>query len=367
MFNLKTLDKFKPIDDKTYQVIDNDGKVIIKDWIPDLKDEEIVQAYKDLLFERTADFMAVSYQRQGRMFTYPPNLGQEAIHIASGKVIQPEDWLVPAFRELGAWLAKGVSLWEIFLYFKGHEDGSKFLNAKRMLPISVPIASQLLHAVGIGYAMKYQGEKAVAFAYVGDGGTSEGDFHEALNFAAVWDVPVVFVVQNNRFAISVPLKMQTRSLNLAVKGVAYDVKSIAVDGNDFFAMHDVLSFAREFVLKENKPFLIEAKTYRQGAHTTSDDPTRYRTKDEEDEWALKDPLKRLQSYLISKKLWDPSEDEKLIAQYKKKIDSEFEKAEAYPEYKLDDVFDYMYENLPDELKRQKNNYQNYLNHVGGVK
>lgn len=367
MFDLQTLDKYKPIDDKMYQVMDKDGKVIIKNWKTGLSEDDLVQAYKDLLFERTADQMAISYQRQGRMFTYPPNLGQEAIHIASGKVIKAEDWLVPAFRELGAWLAKGVSLWEIFLYFKGHEDGSKFLNAARMLPVSVPIASQLLHAVGLAYAMKYKGEEAAVFGYVGDGGTSEGDFHEALNFAAVWDVPVVFVVQNNQFAISVPLKMQTRSKNLALKGLAYDVDSVLVDGNDFLAMHDVLAFAREHVLKKKRPFLIEARTYRRGAHTTSDDPTKYRSKEEEEHWAELDPAARLQSYLVSKKLWDPKDEEALIAGYKKFIDSEFDKAEAYPDYKLEDVFGFMYQEMPAELKRQMNNYQNFMNLEGAQK
>ena len=367
MFDLQTLEKYKPIDDKLYQVMDNDGKVIIKNWKSSLSDEEIVQAYKDLLFERTADTMAVSYQRQGRMYTYPPNLGQEAIHIASGKVIKEEDWLVPAFRELGAWLAKGVSLWELFLYFKGHEDGSKFVNAPRVLPMSVPIASQLLHAVGIGYAMKYQKEEAAVFAYVGDGGTSEGDFHEALNFAAVWDVPVIFVVQNNQFAISVPLKMQTRSINLAIKGLAYDVTSIKVDGNDFFAMHDVMSFARDYALKEKRPVLIEARTYRMGAHTTSDDPTKYRSPEEEKEWALKDPAKRLQAYLVAKKLWKVKDEAALLAGYKKFIDSEFDKAEAYPAYKLEDAFSFMYEEMPSELKRQMNNLQNFTNQEGGSK
>jgi len=366
MFDQNTLSSYKPIDNNIYRVMDNDGQILIKGWKPSLADEQIVKAYQDLLFERTADLMAVSYQRQGRMYTYPPNLGQEAIHIASGMVIRQEDWLVPAFRELGAWLAKGVKLSEIFLYFKGNEAGSRFGEANRMLPISVPIASQLVHAAGIGYAMNYTGEQAAVFAYVGDGGTSEGDFHEALNFAAVWDAPVVFVVQNNQFAISVPLKMQTRSLNLAVKGVAYDVASVLVDGNDIFAMHEVLSFARDYATQHKKPFLIEARTFRSGAHTTSDDPTRYRTKEEEETWAASDPLKRLKAYVERNKLWDTARDEELVAAYKLKIDAEFELAEDYPAYPLDDVFGYMYADLPDELIRQKNNYQNYLQ-SGGAK
>jgi len=367
MFDSKTLDTHKPIDNKIFRLIDNDGKPVSQGWKPSLPDEEIVTAYKDLLFERTVDLMAVSYQRQGRMYTYPPNIGQEAIHVAAGKVIRKEDWLVPAFRELGAWLAKGVKLSEIFLYFKGNEEGSRFLNANRVLPVSVPIASQLVHAAGIGYAMNYHSEKAAVFGFVGDGGTSEGDFHEALNFAAVWNAPVVFVVQNNQFAISVPLRMQTRSINLAVKGVAYGVPSVLVDGNDFFAMHEVLSFAREHVLSGGSPFLIEALTYRAGAHTTSDDPTRYRTREEEEQWALSDPLKRLGAWLKRQGLWDPANDDALVKDYKKLIDAEFSLAENHPDYPLDEVFGYMYQEIPNELNRQKNAYQNYLNSNGGAK
>lgn len=367
MFDQKTLESYKPIDNKIFRIIDNDGKPLGKNWKPALSDAEIVQAYKDLLFERTVDLMAVSYQRQGRMYTYPPNIGQEAIHIATGKVIQKEDWLVPAFRELGVWLAKGVKLSEIFLYFKGNEDGSRFVEANRVLPVSVPIASQLVHAAGIGYAMNYQGEKAAVFAFVGDGGTSEGDFHEALNFAAVWNAPVVFVVQNNQFAISVPLKMQTRSINLAVKGVAYGIPSVLVDGNDFFAMHEVLAYARERVLSGQGPLLVEALTYRTGAHTTSDDPTRYRSREEEEKWAQSDPLKRLGAWLKDNELWDSANDDALIKEYKKMIDTEFSIAENQREYPVDDVFGYLYQDLPDELKRQKNAYQNYLVSLGGDK
>lgn len=365
MLDQSTLDKYDPLKNIAYQLIDDDGKPLQKGWQPELSAEQILKAYQDMLFERTADHMAVSYQRQGRMYTYPPNIGQEAIHIAAGIVSQEQDWLVPAFRELGAWLAKGVSPQEIFLYFKGNEDGSRFEHAARMLPIAVPIASQLVHAAGIGYAMNYQGEKDTAvFAYVGDGGTSEGDFHEALNFAAVWDAPVVFVVQNNQFAISVPLKMQTRSINLAVKGIAYNIPSLMVDGNDFFAMHAALSHARQHAVSGKGPFLIEARTFRTGAHTTSDDPTRYRTKDEEELWALKDPFKRLKAYIEYAKLGNFDGEEQLIADFKKQIDKEFEAAENHPEYPLDDVFGYMFESMPDELKRQKNAYANYL---GGVK
>ena len=201
---------FNPLEDKTFRIIDNDGKVIDKARMPELDQETILNAYKSMLFARTADQMAVSYQRQGRMYTYPPILGQEALQVAAGMIMREQDWLVPAFREMAVMLAKGVSLKEIFLYYLGNEEGSNFAKADRVLPICVPIGSQYLHATGIAYSVKYQQKDEVVFPFIGDGGTSEGDFSEALNFAAVWQVPVVFTIQNNQYAISVPVKSQDR-------------------------------------------------------------------------------------------------------------------------------------------------------------
>ncbi len=351
---------YPAIEDKMLQVIDNEGQVINKAYFPEMNDEKMVKAYKDMLFERTADLMVVSFQRQGRIYTYPPNYGQEAIHIAAGDVITDEDWLVPAFRELGAYLAKGATLKEIFLYYMGYEEGNVFKNAKKMLPISVPIASQFLHAAGIGYAVKYKKENDVVFAFVGDGGTSEGDFHEALNFAAVWNVPVVFVVQNNQYAISTAKNNQTISINYAMKSVAYGVEGIKVDGNDYFAMYTAFKNAKEYCLAGKGPILIEALTYRKGAHTTSDDPTKYRTKEEESEWDDKDPLKRLRGYLLSKNLITEDLEDKLKAQYKKEVERIFEEAENHPTYELNDVFDHMYAEMPEILKEQKARHQKFL-------
>jgi pyruvate dehydrogenase E1 component alpha subunit len=199
----------------------------------------------------------------------------------------------------------------------------------------------------------------VVFAFVGDGGTSTGDFNEALNFAAVWKTPVIFIVQNNQYAISVPLKKQSAAINLAVKSVAFGMPGIKVDGNDIFAMYAALKEAHDFARNANGPMLIEALTYRIGAHTTSDDPTKYRSKEEEQEWAKTDPLKRLKQYLLDHELWKEDE-EQLIAQYKKEVERQFEEAENYEPYQLDDVFKYMYVDMPDELKRQKVEYENFL-------
>ena len=355
------LNTYNPDDGKIFNIIDDDGQLVNPKWIGDLQDKTIIKAYKFMQYVRTVDEMCISYQRQGRLYTFPPNLGQEAIATAAGFVMQKEDWLVPAYREAAAWLLKGGSLKDIFLLWGGNEEGLMFSGTENFLPVSIPIASQLLHAVGIGFALNYKKKDGVIFAFVGDGGTSEGDFHEALNFAGLWKVPIIFIIQNNQYAISVPVNKQTAAKNLAIKSVAYGLPSIRVDGNDFLAMHTVLKEASNYANSGKGPILIEAVTYRKGAHTTSDDPSIYRTTKEETAWTIKDPIKRLRSYLINKKLWKSSEDLKLIEGYKKEIDAQFLDYEKHPKYKLDDVFDYMYKEMPDILKSQKVEYEKFLN------
>ena len=370
--NLKTLEKitykqptmifndFDPREDKILRIIDNDGEVLNKELMPDLDDEIVIKAYKSMLFARVADQMAVSFQRQGRMYTYPPIMGQEAIQIAGGLIIRENDWLVPAFREMAIMLAKGVTLKEIFLYYMGNEQGSNFSKANHVLPICVPIASQLIHATGIGYSIKYQKKDEVVFPFVGDGGTSEGDFSEALNFSEVWKVPVIFTIQNNQYAISFPVKGQTKSVNLAVKSLAYGMPGIKVDGNDFFAMYVAYKESFDYSRAGNGPVLIEALTYRKGAHTTSDDPSKYRSKDEEMEWDKTDPLIRLKKYLDKKGIWKENQ-EQLIEEYKLEVDKQFTEAENFTAYPLEDIFQFMYSEMPDILKKQKTDFEQFLN------
>ena len=354
----KTFDAQK---NQMLQVMDNDGKIVNPEWKPDISDQEVLDAYKFMQFARTADIMAVSFQRQGRMYTYPPNLGQEAISTAAGRIMRDQDWLVPAFREMGAWLAKGAKLSSLYLYWGGNEEGSKFSGAPNFLPSAVPIASQLPHAVGIGFAIKHKKQDSVVFAFVGDGGTSQGDFHEALNFAAVWHVPVIFIIQNNQFAISVPVSKQTASINLAIKATAYGMPGIKVDGNDFFAMYRAIKEAHQYARDGNGPVLIEGLTFRRGAHTTSDDPSLYRTEAEEKKWEENDPVKRLRGYLVQNNLWTEADDESLLEQYRKEVDKEFSIYENFEPYKLDDVFQYLYTEMPEELKKQKVAYEKFLN------
>lgn len=354
---------FKQYDSLTnqmFQVMDNEGEIINPTFFPSIDDETLFQAFRLMLKARTADLQILSYQRQGRIFTYPPSYGQEAIATAMGMIIRDQDWLVPAFREMAAYLAKGATLKEIFLYYMGHEKASRFLNAPHMTPFSVPIASQLLHAVGIAYEIAYRQKDQIVFGVVGDGGTSEGDFHEALNFAGVWKVPVVFIIQNNQYGISTPVGIQTASKSLAIKSVAYGINGIQVDGNDVLAMMYALQASMESIRHDNVPVLIEAVTYRRGAHTTSDDPTKYRTKEEEDIWAERDPVRRFSLFLQKKKLLKEGEMEEMVKEFKREVHFEFEAAEKEKPYELDEVFDTMYKDTPLDLEEQKQEHIEFL-------
>lgn len=351
--------EYDPLNDKMLQILNEDGKIINEKWKPDIPEARIVEGFRNMLFAREMDSMMLSYQRQGRMFTFPPNKGQEAVSIGAGLAMRKNDWLVPAFRELGAWIMKGADLKDIFLYWRGDEDGSQWRGAENILPSSVPISSQLPHAVGIGYAIKYRKEDKAVFTFFGDGGTSEGDFHEAMNFAAVWKAPVIFINQNNQYAISVPVRKQTASLNLAIKAYAYGMRSIKVDGNDLLAVYAAVSKAAEFARNGEGPSLIECYTYRRGSHTTSDDPTLYRDKAEEEAWEKKDPIDRLRKYLAGKKLWSEDEEKKFIEQARKKIDSAFIEAENYRPYPIENVFKYMYSEVPEDLKKQQLRYERF--------
>lgn len=354
------MDEYNPLQDKTIQVMNQEGEIVNETIRPDLSDEELLEAYRFMLFARTADLMSVSYQRQGRLFTLPPNLGQEAIAAAAGKQMNRQDWLVPAFREMGAWLLKGAKLSDIFLYWGGFEEGSRFSDAPRFLPSSVPIASQLQHAAGIAYAMKLKKDPGIVFAFVGDGGTSQGDFHEALNVAAVWKVPMITIIQNNQFAISVPVAQQTASVNLAVKALAYGMPGIKVDGNDYLAVYQVVSEAKKVAAHGGGPVLIEALTYRLGAHTTSDDPTLYRSAEEEKTWQLRDPLRRIRLYLERKGMWAKEQEAIWMEEFRLTVEKEFAVYEQHAAYELEDVFRYQYREMPENLKRQLGEQKRFL-------
>lgn len=343
-----------------YRILDKDGKLVLKEDLPDLTEEELLYLYKTMLFSRTIDERALSYQRQGRMLTYAPNLGQEATQIGSAYAMEKDDWLVPAFRELGAWLVRGYPLKNIYLYWYGNEWGSHMPEDVKVLPVSVPIGSQYQHAAGIGMANNIKGEDNVVVTYIGDGGTSHGDFHEALNFAATFKAPVIFIIQNNQYAISVPRHKQTASETLAQKALAYGMPGVLVDGNDIFAVYSATKEAIDRARNGEGPTLIEAYTYRLGAHTTSDDPTLYREDSEVEEWKEKDPVKRFRQYLLDQGILSQEWEEKTKKELDELVATTFEEIEDKSDTEIEDIFKYHYETMPPQLEEQLEEYKNFL-------
>jgi 2-oxoisovalerate dehydrogenase E1 component alpha subunit len=262
---------------------------------PDM--DVLVEAYRAMVLGRRFDAQATALTKQGRLAVYPSSHGQEACQIGGVLALRETDWLFPTYRDSVALIARGIDPVEALTLLRGEWHCGYDPKATKTAPQCTPLATQTLHAVGVAYAAKRRGEDTVAMVYIGDGGTSEGDFHEALNFAAVYNVPVVFLIQNNGFAISVPLAKQTAAPALAYKGVGYGVRSEQVDGNDPVAVISVLQHAVESARNGEGPFLVEAHTYRIEAHTNADDASRYRDDTEVARWARRDPINRLETYL----------------------------------------------------------------------
>lgn len=345
-------DKYNPLNEEMLQILNEEGHVINNEDMPELDTEKILEIYRTMVLSRVIDTKTLQFQRQGRMLTYAPNLGQEAAQLGTIAATEKTDWMASAFRELGAWLWRGAPLYNLFLYWYGNENGMNMPEDVRILPVSVPIASQLQHAVGLAYASEYRGEKDIAIGYVGDGGTSQGDFHEALNFATSKKLPVVFIIQNNQFAISVSRKSQTHSRTLAQKALAYDMPGILVDGNDLLAVYAATKEAVERARQGEGPSLIEAYTYRMGAHTTSDDPTVYRSDEEVEEWRKKDPIDRMRKYLIAQGIWSDEKDDTLKVEYEQYVRDVFKDVENSGLVPLEEVFEHQYGEMSENLKEQ---------------
>lgn len=351
---------YSPLKNKILEVLDYKGKIVNKTLVPKLDKEFLLHMYQTMMLGRVADLKAVQYQRQGRLLTYAPIKGQEAAQVGVIAALSKKDWMVPAFRELAGMLYKGVPLKQLFMYWYGNEEGNHFDKELKVLPISVPIASQLNHAAGLAYASKIKNKGEVVVAYVGDGGTSHGEFHEAVNFCAVFDLPVIIVIQNNQWAISTPRSAQTKSKTLAHKAIGYGIEGIQVDGNDPLAMYIATKEAKERALRGDGPTLIEALTYRLGPHTTSDDPSIYRSKEEVSYWEERDPITRFRIYLIDEGHWSLEEDKALEKEYKEYVNKIFKEVEETGLIDLDEVFNHNYETLTDDLQKQLDDYKEYL-------
>ena len=342
---------YDPLKGKMFQILRPDGTVQ-----PGLKspidDKETLTLYQKMVFVRLADQRGLLLQRQGRFGTYAPIWGQEACQIGSAYVLQKGDWVFPAFREIAATLMMGVPLKDFMLYWMGNEMGSRAPKGINMMPVSVPVGSHIPHAVGAAWAAKLRGDKIVTVAYFGDGATSKGDFHEAMNFAGVFKTPTLFFCQNNQFAISVPRSRQTASATIAQKAIAYGFGGIQVDGNDLFA---VITATREAVDKARSgggPTLIEGVTFRFGPHTTADDPTKYRTDQEIERWKPLDPMIRLRFYLKAKGLWTEEIETQMTEDAQKGIDQAVKDAEAVSAPEIEEIFEYVFSEMTPPLKEQ---------------
>lgn len=265
-------------------------------------DERLVDLYRAMVVARRWDTQVTALTRQGRLATYPSTLGQEATEMGVVSALEPTDWLFPTYRDSIALRARGIGPAEILAGFRGDWHSGWNPHTHHTAPQATPLATQTLHAVGLGMAAKLRGDSIAAVAFVGDGATSEGDTHEAFNFAGVWQTPTVFIIQNNQFAISVPLSKQTRARTLADRAIGYGIPGYHVDGNDAAAVFAVVSAALERARSGGGPTIIECVTYRIEAHTNSDDPTRYRDASDVAKWKGRDPLERLEKYLVSQKL-----------------------------------------------------------------
>jgi pyruvate dehydrogenase E1 component alpha subunit len=344
------IEDYDPLEGKTFRIIDKEGKLVGED--PGLPEDVLRDMYWWMLFTRMADEKAVKLQRQGRMGTYAPSKGQEAAQVGSALAMEDDDWLFPAFRELGAYMIRGFSLEYDLMYFMGDPRGNEVPETSKSLPIYVPVGTQIPQAVGFAHAMRYKGKADAVLTYFGDGATSTGDFHEGMNLAGLLKAPVVLVCNNNQWAISVPRSKQTASDTIAQKAVAYGFPGIQVDGNDVMAMYLATNEALERAKSGDGPTLIEAFTYRLLMHTTADDPKRYRTDEEQAYWEDRDPLKRFRAYLEGKGIWTPEWQDELEVRVKAEIDTAVKRAESLPPLEPEVLFKDIYAEMPDNLDEQ---------------
>ncbi|UOQ95719.1 pyruvate dehydrogenase (acetyl-transferring) E1 component subunit alpha [Halobacillus shinanisalinarum] len=339
------------------QYINEDGELIKQEVQEELSLDLVKMFYEKMLRARMMDKKCVNLQRQGKIGTYVQYEGQEAAQVGSALAIEEGDWMFPSYRDHAATMTFGHSLRNLLLYWVGRIEGGIPPEGKNIFPPAVPIASQLLHATGVAWAEKKKNTDRVSLVYFGDGATSEGDFHEGLNFASVFKAPVVFLNQNNGYAISVPTEKQMNSKTIAQKGLGYDIPSIRIDGNDILAVFIETKKAVDRARRGEGPTLIEAVTWRYGAHTTADDPSKYRDQSESDRRrTTTDPLLRLEKYMKNENSWD----EEWLASMEQKITNEINTAisemKDYPKADIDQVFSHVFEKPTWTIEQQREHH-----------
>jgi pyruvate dehydrogenase E1 component alpha subunit len=336
-----------------YQILNETGQLNAGASLPDLSDEACVTLMKKMVWSRVLNDRSTILSKQGRLGFFAPTKGQEASQLASYLAFDKADVLLPGYRDVPQLIEHGLSLKQAFLWSRGHVGGNQYAKELHALPPQIIIGAQYVQAAGVGLGMKLKQQKNVSFTYTGDGGTSQGDFYEAINFAGAQKAQTVFFIQNNGFAISTPRSMQTAANTLAQKAVAAGIPGIQVDGMDPFAVYEVAKKARDWAISGNGPVLIEAVTYRFGPHTLSgDDPTRYRSKEEETHWTQKDPLNRFRTYLAAKGLWSAEMEETVMADTKAEIEAALQAAEEVPKQKISFFLENMFEIAPTTIKEQ---------------
>ncbi|WP_433957683.1 pyruvate dehydrogenase (acetyl-transferring) E1 component subunit alpha [Cytobacillus horneckiae] len=343
---------------ETLQILNEEGKVVNESAMPDLSDEQLQELMRRMVYTRILDQRSISLNRQGRLGFYAPTAGQEASQLASQFALEKEDFILPGYRDVPQIIWHGLPLSQAFLWSRGHFEGGNIPEGVNVIAPQIIIGAQYIQAAGVALGMKKRGEKAVAITYTGDGGASQGDFYEGINFAGAFQVPAIFIVQNNRFAISTPVEKQSAAKTIAQKAVAAGIPGVQVDGMDPLAVYAAVHDARERALNGEGPTLIETMTYRYGPHTMAgDDPTRYRTSDLDNEWEKKDPLVRFRKFLEDKKLWNEDMENEIIEKAKEDIKVAIKEADDTPKQKVTDLMSIMYEEMPYNLKEQYEVYK----------
>ncbi|WP_127585892.1 pyruvate dehydrogenase (acetyl-transferring) E1 component subunit alpha [Paenibacillus koleovorans] len=350
----KFLSEVRIEDIQPFQLLNADGTVIDPDSMPLLSDEQLRELMRRMVFTRVWDQRAVSLNRQGRLGFYAPVSGQEATMIGSEFALTKEDWVCPGYRDMPQIVWHGLPMYQAFLYSRGHQHGGQVPDDVNVLLPQIIIGAQIVQASGVAMGLKKRGKKNVVITYTGDGGSSQGDFYEGMNFAGAFNLPVIFVVQNNGYAISTPREKQTAAKTIAQKGVAAGIRSVQVDGMDVLAIYKAVSDAAERGRNGEGATLIEAIMYRFAPHSMSgDDPTKYRTKEEESEWGQKDPLVRFRKYLEAKGLWTEEDENKTAEEAKETVAEQIKKAESTPKMTVEGLIDSMFETPTNQLQDQK--------------
>jgi pyruvate dehydrogenase E1 component alpha subunit len=337
----------------TLQILNEEGEVVNEAAMPDLSDEQLQELMRRMVYTRILDQRSISLNRQGRLGFYAPTAGQEASQLASQFALEKEDFILPGYRDVPPIVWHGLPLYQAFLWSRGHLAGGQIPDGVNVAIPQIIIGAQYVQTAGVALGLKKRGVKAVALTYTGDGGTSQGDFYEGMNFAGAYNAPAIFIAQNNRFAISTPVEKQTAAKTLAQKAVAAGIVGIQVDGMDPLAVYAAVREARDRAINGEGPTFIETLTYRYGPHTMAgDDPTRYRTAELDNEWEKKDPLVRFRKFLEKKGLWNEEKENEVIEQAKEEIKDALKQADAAPKQKVTDLMNITYTDLPQNLKEQ---------------